>query len=248
MPIVARVSRWFFLIFSVIVIRFLLITPFLAHWYCPFVIVPAVALAIRGVRLIFPVGFILGIIFLASSLLLPRAFCGFICPLGAFQDLIAKVAHPIQKKRVNYQLNRRFSMLALVLLIIIFLGAILTRSVFCLRFCPVIWSFVSFSSIPPVITIVALVIFLLVSIFYRRGFCRYLCPYGFLLSLPAESAIFKIHRNLEVCTSCRVCNNVCPMGIDIVGEGEWIESRLCISCMECISKCDKKALRLRRKK
>jgi len=247
MSTLARVSRYFFFILFFVLMVFFVIVPFRAHWFCPFALVPSLSLLFRGVELVFFVGIVLGLLFIALSILLPRFFCGFICPIGTFQDLISIVLKPLQKKRINYQLNRRLAYISLVWLVIIFMGGILTKSVFCVRTCPIVWSFAIKDFTPPIITFIALGIFFFSGIIVHRGFCRYICPYGFLLSLPSKFAIFKIYKNIEVCNNCTLCNRSCPMGIDLCGGGEWVESRMCVSCMECLKACRKNGLSLRRK-
>lgn len=48
----------------------------------------------------------------------------------------------------------------------------------------------------------------------------------------------------ENCVSCGKCNNVCPMGIDVMSEikHERINSHECIQCGACIDNCPKSVL------
>jgi polyferredoxin len=79
----------------------------------------------------------------------------------------------------------------------------------------------------------------------ERFWCRYGCPVGLLNGMISKYSIFGIYKYPERCDNCGVCNKVCPVQIDIAGSGLGrIDHFECISCMQCVFACDRKALKV----
>ncbi len=79
----------------------------------------------------------------------------------------------------------------------------------------------------------------------ERFWCRYGCPIGLLNGAISKYSIFGIYKYPERCDNCGVCNKVCPVQIDIAGSGLGrIDHFECISCMQCVFACDRKALKV----
>jgi polyferredoxin len=249
MPHLASISRIVWLFVALVLAGLLFNTPFELHRVCPYVVVGSLSLLPLTKKIIYTPGFILGVFFFLTSLVFPRFFCGFICPLGTIQDCLIFPAQLLRveckpKPRVNEFLSRT----ALLLLLATILGGLFYRTLFCIRACPMIWG-LSLCRIPiPPISAILLSAFFLSAIATSRGFCRYFCPYGYLISIPSRFALFKLFKQIEACNNCRLCNKICPMGVDIDGSPEYIESIMCISCYKCLKVCPKNALKIRRKK
>lgn len=178
------------------------------------------------------------------SIFLGRAFCGFICPLGTLQRLMASLGHKmkIRQVKLNKNLDKtlRFSkyvVLAGILLLTYRAGSLVIRP-----YDP--WAaYMHLSTGAEVFSeslvgVVILIILLLSSLFVERAWCRYFCPLGAALSLISPLSLFKVRRNSSSCSNCNLCSRNCPMGIQ-ANEGQGPSSRECIKCGQCVETCPK---------
>lgn len=96
---------------------------------------------------------------------------------------------------------------------------------------------------------ISIVSMALVFIFSRIGgrlYCNTLCPVGGLLSIPARWSIFAHRINVENCTSCGACEQVCKAeAIDV--SSKFIDTSKCVSCFNCSTVCKFDALKYGRK-
>lgn len=140
--------------------------------------------------------FLLPIIF---ALLFGRIYCWWVCPLGAFQEFVYKVANKsrilsriftnfknqflfLSKIHTQCLYLKYFILIAIILAIVFFKKPILCGlEPFSALFCH--W-------VTP-ISITALILLIILGIFIFRPWCQYLCPYGAILSLLAKIKIFK---------------------------------------------------------
>jgi len=86
--------------------------------------------------------------------------------------------------------------------------------------------------------LVILIISIIGSMVYDRFFCKYLCPMGALYGIIGKISPFKVVRNESVCIGCGLCNNVCPVNIDVQHSSE-VTTAECISCQTCVLNCPK---------
>ncbi len=180
---------------------------------------------------------LMGLVFLLSILLGP-VFCGWICPLGTFQEWIGKLGKRIFKKRYNLFVPKRLDGFMRYFRILVLVWVIyITAKTGLLVFTNVDPYYALFNFWTGEVAIQALVILVLTAIgalFVERPWCKYLCPYGALLGFANSIKIFKIYRDENTCISCDLCNQSCPMNID-VANSKKISQLQCISCFECSS-------------
>lgn len=72
-----------------------------------------------------------------------------------------------------------------------------------------------------------------------RGYCYY-CPLGTLLGFLSKLSGQKIKTDLSNCIECELCNQSCPMSIDIMKQaraGEPVTVFRCVGCGHCIDSC-----------
>lgn len=62
---------------------------------------------------------------------------------------------------------------------------------------------------------IILILMLLLSFSYDRLFCKYLCPMGAFLGILNKISIFKITRDKNTCTNCKLCSKICPVNINV---------------------------------
>jgi ferredoxin-type protein NapH len=180
-----------------------------------------------------------------------RAFCGWACPFGGFQDLLGLFNK--RKRKLQPFSYSKFAML----LVVVILAWITLDTFFC-KFCP---AGSLFAAIPApffypslniglffYVHIATLILTVGLVLFFSRFWCRYLCPLGSIGALNKLS-ILTVSFNPTKCTKCVRCLDVCPMGIDKV---ENIgKSSDCILCGRCVEVCQANALEMsirRRKK
>jgi len=165
-------------------------------------------------------------------------FCGFVCPLGTFQELVAKLGRKIFKKKYNqmipikydrYLRYLRYGVLAWVSYMTAVTGKLSFEEVD-----PYFALFNFWSSEVAIGGIIVLLAVILASLFVERPWCKYACPYGAFLGVFNLLRIFKIKRNASTCISCNACDKVCPMNIK-VSDKEIVRDHQCISCMKCTS-------------
>jgi polyferredoxin len=180
----------------------------------------------------------LGLVLL-SALLLGRAFCGWVCPVGTLQDLVAGLRRRMLSRaddlalRPPRRLDRvlRWGKVAV-------LGAILWTSLSAVvpplaPFCPFrILLGLSFTSL---LSWGILLGFFTTSLLVERFWCRYLCPLGALLAPLNRFPPLRPRVNPERCVACGRCAQACPAGIDPVQDGT--EHPECVRCFACVEAC-----------
>ncbi len=182
---------------------------------------------------------------LATALLMGRAFCGWMCPLGAVQEWIARLGSFLTggnaKKRKKGMiplelppvLDKPLRFLKYLVLATIFWASL--EAVFppLREFCPYRILFGLHLETP--LAVGVLLAFLAASLLVERFWCKYLCPLGALLSVTNKIAPIRVATDKAICTACGRCGAACPMGIE--GRAQDITSLECIRCLDCVDTC-----------
>ena len=181
--------------------------------------------------------FILGGV-LASAVLVRRAFCGYMCPIGTISDWLHALAGRLRVKqlRVPHRVDRWLSPLKYVVLFVILAvtwhaGELLFRG-----FDP---CYALIGRHGPDITIWAYVIsaaVVLTSLVISLPFCRWLCPLAAVLNPFSRFALARIRRDVDACNGCRRCSRDCPVAIP-VDQVEQVTRADCLACMQCVAAC-----------
>lgn len=177
-------------------------------------------------------GIALGVV--ALSFFVGPAFCGWVCPVGAVQDVFGL---PFKNRRISIPkwLDRvfawyRYLVLAIIVVLTLTIG---TQS---LQDVSPFGALYDFATSTPVgaAAIISLIVIAGLSLIISRPFCRYACPYGAVLGLSNFIRLMPLSRNYQTCTDCGACDRVCPMNIDVMSSYDLRDAR-CISCLECSS-------------
>ena len=192
--------------------------------------------------------YILGILVL-FGMFLGRTICGFLCPMGLFQELLHKIRSPKLKKSKVTRVLSYFKYVLLALLIII---PLLYKGIpfFCKYICPAgtfeggigILSEAAnsdfFAMLDYLFTwkFALLVIFIVACVFIFRFFCRFICPLGAIYGFFNKIALLGIKLDKDECIDCGKCIDACPMDIKKVGDHE------CIACGKCVDVCPVNAI------
>jgi ferredoxin len=194
---------------------------------------------------------------LALGILLPRAFCGYLCPLGTLIDgfdfLVGRRVSPTRVKVSGRWANLRFHLLAAVLVAAVF-GVLLSGFVAAI---PVLTRGLAFTGahaqlgwlkhwnmVPPftagvVISIALFALVFLLGLMGPRFWCRYVCPSGALLSLPGWLR-FSRRRVTDACIDCGKCVEVCPF--DAINPDFGTRALACTVCQTCGGVCPTQAI------
>jgi NosR/NirI family nitrous oxide reductase transcriptional regulator len=163
------------------------------------------------------------------------AYCGWLCPFGALQELMNRAAKLVRipQIRVPFGLHQRLWPVKYIIFLVLFALSLYSLSLgeeasevepfktaIVLRFARE-WPFVLFAAG-----------LLGAGLFIERFFCRYLCPLGAALAIPARVRMFDwLKRYRECGNPCQRCANQCPVQ-SIHPEGH-INPNECIQCMHC---------------
>ena len=183
-----------------------------------------------------PMIFILWCSVAASLLFWGRgAYCGWLCPFGALQELLNSVAKfaRVPQWHVPWAIHER----AWPVKYILFLG-LFGLSIYSLAFAE------QLSEIEPFKTAIVLkfmretpfvlyaVALLVIGLFIERFFCRYLCPLGAALAIPGRLRMFDWLKRYKECGApCQRCAQDCMVQA-IHPEGH-INPNECLYCLNC---------------
>lgn len=186
--------------------------------------------------LIEPVVFILWGFVAVSILLWGRGvYCGWLCPFGAAQDLISKLANRLgfEGYRLPQMVHERLWAIKYFILIAL-VGLSLDSMVNAARLAevePFKTTFILRFMREPVFVVYALAL-LAVSAINSKFYCKYLCPLGAGLSFITRFRIFDwLRRRRECGKPCQVCAHQCQIAA-IKPTGEIIDNE-CHYCLEC---------------
>ncbi len=163
------------------------------------------------------------------------AYCGWLCPFGALQELLNRLAKlaRIPQWRVPWGLHERLWPLKYMIFLVLFGVSLHSlalaeqmaevepfKTAIILKFMRE-WPFVIFA-----------VALLIAGLFVERFYCRYLCPLGAALAIPGRLRMFDwLKRYRECGAPCQICANDC-MVQSIHPEGH-INPNECLDCLHC---------------
>ena len=168
---------------------------------------------------------------LIAGVVFGRAFCGWACPFGAFQDLLGSFRK--RSRRLRPFTYSKFAMLLIVMIL-----AWVTLDTFFCKLCP---AGSLFAAIPApffdpslrlgvffFVHIATLILTILLVLLFSRFWCRYLCPVA-PIGVFNKLSILTISVDSTKCTECLSCLEDCPMGIDKVSDiGSSSDCILCV--------------------
>ena len=139
-----------------------------------------------------------------------RAYCSWVCPVNMITDLagwVRRKTHHEKDNLISTTKTRSFRYLFLIVLLIT--SAIVGAAAF--EFISPIGIFtrsVAFSVGFGWVWLVA--IFLFDAFILKNGWCGHICPVGAMYSVIGSKSIIRVKHNVENCTNCGECLNVCP--------------------------------------
>jgi len=171
-----------------------------------------------------------------------RAFCGYLCPLGALQEffgMIGKAVWPRKRPTMPAALDRPARYLKYAVLAFFTIWTFQAAELVMRPYDPwVAWMHLTSDELLVEFALgtAVLGISLAGSIVYERFFCKYLCPMGATLGIVSKVSLFKVRRSADTCTSCGSCDKACPVNIK-VSTADTVSSAECLACNECVNAC-----------
>jgi polyferredoxin len=202
------------------------------------------AIVTGHVPLIHPAAMVLLTVFLVSSLLLRKAFCGWLCPVGTISEWLWKTGRSTFGRNVALPRWLDIPLRSLKYILLgLFLWVVVTmpvyaiegflRSSYGLVADVKILNFFRYMSTTAAI-VLGVIVFLSIAI--KNFWCRYLCPYGALMGLAALASPLRIRRQPDKCIDCAKCAKVCPSHLPVDRKIQ-IHSAECLGCLECVAVC-----------
>ncbi|WP_406565999.1 4Fe-4S binding protein [Allitabrizicola rongguiensis] len=183
-----------------------------------------------------PLTFILWFSLAAALIFWGRgAYCGWLCPFGALQELLnrlAKALH-IPQWTLPWGLHERLWPVKYIIFLGLFGASLMSieqaehlaevepfKTAIVLKFVRA-WPFVAYA-----------LALLAAGLFVERFYCRYLCPLGAALAIPARMRMFDWLKRYHECGNpCQTCGNECMVqAIHPTGE---INPNECLNCLHC---------------
>ncbi len=164
-------------------------------------------------------------------------FCGWLCPFGALQELLAKLARVVRLPQwsPSYRAHRvlwRLKYVSLAVLAVAALNGLQTmavaaevepfKTVISLRMDRA-WPFVAFA-----------VVLLAAGLFVERAYCRFICPLGAVMAIGGKLRLRRfmpLKRRPECGSPCQLCAKRCP--IQAIEPSGAINMDECFYCLDC---------------
>ncbi|HEV2136418.1 MAG TPA: 4Fe-4S binding protein [Terracidiphilus sp.] len=193
---------------------------------------------------IHPAAMFLFMAFVLMSLLLKKAFCSWLCPVGTLSEWLWRAGRKFFGRTFRIPRWADIPLRGLKYLLLgFFLFFIIGMSAGALAdfmYTPYgILADVRMLNFFREISLTALSVLMVLaflSMLVQNFWCRYLCPYGALMGLASLLSPMKIRRDSEACIDCAKCARACPSGLK-VDKLVQIRSAECTACMECIAVC-----------
>jgi polyferredoxin len=191
-----------------------------------------------------PSGLMIFVAILAIGLILKKAFCSWLCPIGTLSESLWMVGKKLFGRNLTTPRWLDYPLRSLkYLLLFFFVYSIWQMDVSDLKafiYSPYnkmadvkMYFFFANISTFALWTIVILMIF---SVFIKNFWCRFLCPYGALLGVLSWLSPFKITRNKSTCIDCELCTKACPSNVK-VHKVNKVWSDECMNCLLCVEAC-----------
>ncbi len=191
---------------------------------------------------VIPLAFWVSLLVIAALTLLGnKLFCGWVCPVGALQELIHRIPLP---KRFKLEVPFRVANSIRIVIFALFILFVFTMGIEIYEY------FNPFEVFHWDLEAAGLVILgavMLVALFMWRPFCYIVCPLGLITWVLEQFSLFRVRIEPGICTDCDRCirDNPC-LAMRAIVKGSRVRPD-CFACGLCIESCPKKGLRYDRR-
>jgi ferredoxin-type protein NapH len=214
--------------------------PLIYYYFSPYLVITGATEGIVAGSLI-----VFALLFL-TSLFLGRAFCGWVCPAGATQELCTKVRNTSFKNGKRNWIKYLIWVPWLSIIIVMFLqaGTIMAIDPLYQTYFGIsitgVESAIMFLAIAGLIAVIALAA-------GRRGACHTICwmaPFmiiGRNIRNTVNWPALQLEADSSKCINCKACTRYCSMSLDVnmMVQKQSMENSECILCGRCVDVCPK---------
>jgi len=190
----------------------------------------------------------------ALTLIGPKLFCGWICPVGAVQELAAMAADRLKIKRIRFHFPFSYCVRLGIFLLFLLTGVtgLITMTVQDQVVAVNLYDYFNpfhgfeFQWVPAfldnLIHYLPFLLTLILALRFYRPFCHFVCPIGLYAHFLEQIGLLRVTFKRSACTDCRVCEKKSPC----TAVPEIMKDSLlrpdCFSCDECVKVCPEQAL------
>ena len=200
---------------------------------------------IRGeLNAIHPAATMIVLVVIAMAVLLRKAFCSWVCPVGLISEGAAWLGRRVYRRNFRIWLPADWVLRSLKFLLLgYFLHAIWTMPAIGLQ------AFIAspYNRVADIkmglffihlgqVGLTVMILLVVLSTFVNGFWCRYLCPYGALLGVVGRFSPTRIQRDPVSCIDCRKCDAVCMARLP-VSRSANVLSMECTGCLDCVAAC-----------
>lgn len=183
----------------------------------------------------------IGLALLLSVVIVKKAFCGWVCPVGTLLEGAAwlrKRTLGRERLRVPDSVDSKLGYLKYVVLALILILTYQVSEIVFRGYDPfyILFTGARGHGTIPVVSGLILLGVLVGAFFFELSWCRYLCPLNAAVSPLSRLGLLKVRRNGDKCTGCGACDAACLQRIPVSGL-EKVTRVDCTNCLDCMSEC-----------
>ena len=196
------------------------------------------------INTIHPSGLFILLAIVGVSLVVKKAFCSWLCPVGTLSESLWMLGQKLFRRNWTVPRWLDYPLRSIkYLLLFFFVWSIVQMDVGALAgfiYSPYnrvadIKMYLFFAEISGT-ALWTIGLLMLLSVFVKNFWCRFLCPYGALLGIVGWFSPLKVTRTASTCIDCELCTKACPANIKVHTAGRvWSDE--CTSCFACVQAC-----------
>ncbi|HEX6944069.1 MAG TPA: 4Fe-4S binding protein [Gemmatimonadaceae bacterium] len=192
-----------------------------------------------------PAGLVILLLVIGTGLLLKKAFCSWICPVGFVSESLASLGRRVFRRKLRLPRaldiplrGLKYLLLAFFVYAVFFrmtpgdIAGFLESPYNKMADVKMMYFFAHITSFALKVLGALVVLSVVIPYFW----CRYLCPYGALLGFISLASPLKITRIAPNCIDCGLCAKACPANL-AVDRADRVRSDECHACLSCIAAC-----------